>query len=343
MQLISILLTGLLGATAALVPEHAPPPPPPPPVQHLEARADANASAGCGKAPPVKPGDWMFGRTRGDREYRVWLPGGYDASRPAPLVLSYHGASGNMGSRVRQDRLSDPRFNTDHLVAYLQGARRDPSDPSSTTWQGAPGAPADDLAYTADVLDAAEAALCVDRARVYATGHSQGGGFVGRLACDDPGLARRLAAVAPVSGAFYNTAVDKEADCEPRSLRDACAVADAAGARPWRDGRGLPVLELHGGADDTISFHGGFRKGACLPAIRHWAKDWARRDRLDLKDAVVPIPGTRNGVKYVYGDGLVTLVYAGDDVGHVWMSEDRGNAGIEASAMVMEFFRKYSL
>ncbi|RYP20956.1 hypothetical protein DL765_002493 [Monosporascus sp. GIB2] len=75
-----------------------------------------------------------------------------------------------------------------------------------------------------------------------------------------------------------------------------------------------PGAELHGGAEDVISFHGGLRKGACLPAICHWAKDWARRNRLDLRDVVVPVGGTRSGVRHMYSDGLVTLVYAADDV-----------------------------
>ncbi|RYP79474.1 hypothetical protein DL770_006655 [Monosporascus sp. CRB-9-2] len=300
-----------------------------------------SASTGCGKPPPVRPGHWYSAETAGGREYRIWLPQSYDPGQPTPLILSYHGATRNIAHQIRADRLSDPAFNDDHLVAYLQGARRDAPDPRSTTWQGAPDAPegVDDVAFTAAVLDAAEALLCVDAARVYATGHSQGGGFIGaRLACD-AATSGRIAAFAPVSGAFYNASVDRASRCDPPHLENAC---EAPRTRT-QNGSRTPMLELHGGADDVISFHGGFRKGACLPAIRHWAKDWARRNRLELRDDVVPVEGTRNGVQYAYGDGLVTLVYAGDDVGHVWMSRDAGNADLDASAWIMDFFRKYSL
>ncbi|RYP01083.1 hypothetical protein DL764_006317 [Monosporascus ibericus] len=115
----------------------------------------------------------------------------------------------------------------------------------------------------------------------------------------------------------------------PEGVDDAAftaAVLDAAEALL------TPVLKLHGGADDVISFHGGFRKAACLLAIPHWAKDWEKRNGLELRDDVVPARGTRHGVQHVYGDGLVMLVYAGDDVGHVWMPRDTGNADLDASA-----------
>lgn len=130
----------------------------------------------------------------------------------------------------------------------------------------------------------------------------------------------------------YNTSINRESKCEPRSLTNQCA--------PGRSN--IPMLEMHGGGDDVISFHGGWRKDACLPALRHWAKDWARRDNLDLNPAEKSVKGAdKSALQYVYGDGLVTLLYAGDDVGHVWMTDS--NAGFEASDRVMAFFGKYHL
>lgn len=149
----------------------------------------------------------------------------------------------------------------------------------------------------------------------------------------DPKLSQRIAAFAPVAGAFYNTEITEESQCDPVTMDNPCNAGRT----------NIPILEMHGGNDQTIDFHGGWRKGACIPAIRHWTKDWAKRNNLDLNDVESSITGTDNGIKYVYGDGLVTLVKAGDDVGHVWMSVDKGNADVEASDWVMEFFRKHSL
>lgn len=49
----------------------------------------------------------------------------------------------------------------------------------------------DDIGFSAAILDDIESRYCVDTNRIYATGKSQGGGFVGVLACDDS-LSKRV-------------------------------------------------------------------------------------------------------------------------------------------------------
>ena len=56
---------------------------------------------------------------------------------------------------------------------------------------------ADDVAYVSDVIDHVSAQLCVDSARVYATGFSGGARMSSLLACK---LNTRIAAIAPVAG-----------------------------------------------------------------------------------------------------------------------------------------------
>lgn len=174
---------------------------------------------GCGQAPSVTPGDFKNYSTSAGREYRVWLPANYDSDKATPLILSYHGANRDMTHQIDLDKLTDPLFNKDHIVVYLQGKavsvaqslmisfhvansqKEDPSRPTHTTWEGAPGSSVNDIKFTNDVLDEVSGELCVDEKRIFATGKSQGGGFVGRLACDS-GLSARIAAFAPVSGAY---------------------------------------------------------------------------------------------------------------------------------------------
>ncbi|RYO92172.1 hypothetical protein DL766_003198 [Monosporascus sp. MC13-8B] len=236
-----------------------------------------SAAAGCGKAARVRLGNWYSAEIADRREYRILPPQSYDPGRPTPLILSYHGATRNKAHQIRADRLSNPAFNNDHLMTYLQGARREVPDPRSTMQQGAsdPAEGVDNVAFTAAALHAAEAFMCVEAARVYATGHSQGGGFVGaRLACDTA-RSGRIAAFAPMSGGFYNASVDRASRSDPHHRENACEA---------------PRARTENGS-------------ACLPAIRHWAKDWARRNRLDLRDGVVPVGGTRSGVQHMYGYG----------------------------------------
>lgn len=183
------------------------------------------------------------------------------------------------------------------------------------------------------MLNFAQERFCLDEKRVYATGKSQGGGFVGQLACD-AALSPRFAAFAPVSGAYYITDVDRKQDCHPENVTIPCAAPDRPG--------GVPVMAFHGGADDVIKYDGGWRGGACLPAVPHWAGAWALRDGLRAPESNHrEIPGSVNGEIIGFGEGLVTLVYDGDDVGHVWPNRD--NSAFEASNMIMDFFREHSL
>jgi poly(3-hydroxybutyrate) depolymerase len=189
-------------------------------------------------------------------------------------------------------------------------------------------------------LDALESNLCVDQARIYATGKSQGGGFVGRLACH-PVLSRRIAAFAPVSGAYYIDQLDTEADCEDPATVDI----------PCQQGRtAIPVMAFHGGDDTTIPYGGEFQT-YCLPDVRHWAEDWARRNGLDVgRVSNSSIHGSDNGMSSSWGNGLVNLVYDGDNIKHEWPSmlpnadnKGRTMAAFNASGWIMDFFGKYSL
>jgi poly(3-hydroxybutyrate) depolymerase len=130
---------------------------------------------------------------------------------------------------------------------------------------------------------------------------------VGVLACDGS-MSQRIAAFAPVSGAFYITESGKA--CKPETME----------LRPCSPGRAdVPVLAFHGLADDTIPYEGGPRKGECLPAIPHWVQAWAERDGLGTGNETSAVPGAAEGssaVRYEFGGagsqkGLVTHVMDG--------------------------------
>lgn len=162
------------------------------------------------------------------------------------------------------------------------------------TWQGTPNVETDDVGFTGAILDQLQSQYCIDRNRIFATGKSQGGGFVGVLACD-PGMSTRIAAFAPVSGAFYET--DFGATCEPLAL----ALSPCSPGR-----RDVPVLNFHGLVDDTIAYSGGPRRGGCLPQIPHWCRQWAQMDQLadvNTSSAVPGALGESTAVRYEWGSG----------------------------------------
>jgi poly(3-hydroxybutyrate) depolymerase len=213
------------------------------------------------------------------------------------------------------------------------------SSDDGTTWEGSPDATTDDIAFTSDLLDLIESEFCIDTDHVYATGKSQGGGFVGRLACDAD-LSTRFAAFAPVSGAYYNTDITKKSTCFPLNMTIPCDSARSD----------IPIIAFHGGADDTVNYFGEFRKSACLPYIPHWVKHWVSHNDLSSVPTNTSISGSKNGTIISFGDGLVKLVYDGDNIPHDWPStfynsDNKGDhlTAFNATTMIMEFFNDHSL
>ncbi|KAK9799177.1 hypothetical protein AB5N19_04738 [Seiridium cardinale] len=308
------------------------------PITVVTAEYRLNTTA-CGSPSPMTPGTFntsTIGIANLTREYGVWVPNTYDYNITSKLIFSYHGAGGNIAKQRALDGLTEPAFNEDHIVVYLQGAI---NADNATTWQGAPGAPADDITFTSALLDLMESQFCIDTKRIYATGKSQGAGFVGRLACD-PQLSTRFAAFAPVSGAYYNADITEKANCNPDSMPIPCS--------PGR--KNIPLLAFHGGADPTISYHGAFRKGACLPDIQYWVKEWAKREGVNTTASTVPITNSVDGMDYTYGNDLVKHVYDGDNVPHDWPAtfpnSDNGGQNLtsfNATTWIMGFFNKHKL
>ncbi len=295
-------------------------------------------ASGCGSAPSVATAHRTEVTLVGsDRTYLYWLPPGYNGSTATPLIFSFHGARGTAAQQADLDRLTTPIFNTDHVLVYLQSTS---SGSGETLWEVSPGVSTDDVGYTLEVLDRVLDDLCIDEGRIYATGMSQGGGMVNLLACNES-TAGRFAAYAPVSGAFYY-AEDADGQCDPDNVTFSCS--------PGREK--LPILAFQGGADDVVAYDGGHRRGGCLPNVGHWISQWAVREGLG-PDPTEQQKITNAATKYLYGDGdergLVSFVYDGKSVGHVWpatVTEDGdspGTASFNASSLIMDFFRGQKL
>jgi poly(3-hydroxybutyrate) depolymerase len=150
---------------------------------------------------------------------------------------------------------------------------------------------------------------CLDTTRIYAAGKSNGGGLTNMLACD-ANLSTKIAAFAPVSGAFYIPDSSSK-DCDPENITIPCSP----GRYP------IPMLEFHGSADCTIPYAGGPRRKECLPSIPHWVREWSRRDDFGLTNVTTQLHGG-HVQRYEYGGeqgklGIVTN-YLTDGLNHSW-------------------------
>ncbi|KAI9792650.1 MAG: hypothetical protein M1835_007711 [Candelina submexicana] len=213
-------------------------------------------------------------------------------------------------------------------------------------------ASSDDLTFTSELLNNLQSQYCIDPKKIYATGKSNGGGFVALLACD-PYLSTKIAAFAPVTGAFYDNA--PSTDCAPETAPITC--------KPGR--KDIQILEFHGSEDKTIPYSGGLntRANGCLPTIPHWVREWSKREGYGVKNITTDRPdlvskGSNKATKvtmYEYGTdakrGVVTH-FLTEGLGHTWPSKEKNDdnseknpivAGYDATPIILDFFMKWML
>ena len=233
--------------------------------------------------------------------------------------------------------LSQSNINPNAIVIYPNGINvSHPSSSSNLTailikqgyWEGAPYSTAgiDDIAFTKELLANLSTSYCLDPNRIYASGFSNGGGFVGTLACDT--IASNLfAAFGANSGAFYPGVGVDVTNCNPYNVTLTCS--------PGRLHQ--PFLEVHGNADGQIDYTGGPHDNECLPDIPYYITAWAEREGYGSANTTTDLGG--GNFEYQFGslDGYSGVVthYEVNGLGHSWW----GNS----SAIMMSFFGQWVL
>ena len=148
-------------------------------------------------AEPVRR-EWTVDGT--NREALVYAPQ-QALSNAVPAVFVFHGHGGNMGHMSRSFPVHT--LWPEALVVYMQGlpipgVLTDPEG-KKPGWQNAPGVRGDrDLKFFDAVLETLRTAYKIDEKHVFATGHSNGGGFVYLLWAERP---YAFAAFAPCAAA----------------------------------------------------------------------------------------------------------------------------------------------
>ncbi|KAM3087054.1 hypothetical protein ACMFMG_001164 [Clarireedia jacksonii] len=293
-------------------------------------------SGACSKALPAntpigQPQNISITSSNVLRSYLLVIPPLYTAQASTPVIFSFHGGNRNASEQLELDQLTSTFFNNNSIVVYPQGINK--------KWEGDPEQTQNDTQFVTDIMTSLESTYCIDSNRIYATGKSDGGGFCNTLACH-PVLSTKIAAFAPVSGAFY---IDVQ-PCTPSSVPIPCT--------PGRSK--IPMLEFHGGEDETIHYSGQRnRSNECLPTIPHWVREWAERDGLGLKNVTTEL--TNDTLVYTYGTGnetgLVTHVFD-SSIGHDWPSTELnddfrrngdGPATFNATSIILEWFQQYVL
>jgi len=224
----------------------------------------AAQASGCGRAAAAGTLTLPLVVEGRSRPVLLHLPAGYDPARAAPLLLNLHGSGGSGAGQFALSGLASAAGRHGVIVASPDGGI---AAGEGFVWN-VPGVPtvagtipgpeaANDTRYLLAVIDAAAAALCVDRTRVYATGLSGGGRMASWLACVAPD---RIAAIAPVVGLRAG-----------RARRDAPERIDADSCTPRRPVAVLAFAGLRDRTNPVAGGEGGRWGYPMADALRRWA------------------------------------------------------------------------
>lgn len=166
-----------------------------------------------------------------ERTYRLYLPLARASSPPLVLVLHGGGGSGAAMELLTQRRFNRAADRDGAVVVYPDGIDRSWNDGRDLDTQSARDN-VDDVGYLQALVARMADEFHVDRARVYATGISNGGLMSYRLACD---AAETFAAVAPVTASFSEQLGPR---CQPaRPVAVAIFNGTADPLVPWAGGK----------------------------------------------------------------------------------------------------------
>jgi polyhydroxybutyrate depolymerase len=163
-----------------------------------EPAIDGAAMVACeGKQAQPPDATWMIQVGSRMRVARVHVPATYDPATRTPLVVDLHGRTQTAIAQARLSAATTLADSEGFIVIQPESATSPTSWNAGTCCDPATTNQLDDVGFVRALLDEAEARLCIDTARVYAQGMSNGGYLSHRLGCE---LADRFAAIGPVAG-----------------------------------------------------------------------------------------------------------------------------------------------
>jgi poly(3-hydroxybutyrate) depolymerase len=128
------------------------------------------------------------------RTYWLYVPLGYNGSKPVPLVVMLHGAGGNGHEADSMSGWSILAESEGFIAVFPDGGVWNIYD-----WNGIGR---DDAGFLMAVINKVKADYLIDESRIYMTGHSMGAGMTITFAFK---YANVLAAIAPASGPWLNS------------------------------------------------------------------------------------------------------------------------------------------
>ncbi|WP_322817592.1 PHB depolymerase family esterase [Tepidiforma sp.] len=297
---------------SALAPSPTPTPSPQPTLR---------GTPGCGRALPadLKPGETVSRVIQSANRTRTYLayvpPAAGPASAPMALVLNFHGYGSNGAQQHIYAGLVPIAEREGFVVVSPNGL--------DNAWLLTAGL--DDIQFVRDLVATLGQELCLDPARVYATGMSNGGFMSTTLACRAGDL---VAAIAPVAG--------------ESSPGPACGS------------RAVPMIVFHGTGDAVVPYQpgpiqAGVFTGTPFAGVASVLRAWADRNGCSAGEPVETRVAD-DVVAVEYQDCTAPVVhYRIEGGGHTWPGAvavprlGKTTTSISASEVMWAFFVEHPL
>ncbi|ELZ22993.1 extracellular catalytic domain type 1 short-chain-length polyhydroxyalkanoate depolymerase [Natrinema limicola] len=313
-------------------------------------RAVRSGDERTGSEPGSAAGEFR-GSDHDGRSYRLYVPPGYDADEPVPLLVFLHGCRQTPAAFAAETGMNEVAADETFLVAYPKQSRvGNPlrcwnwyDDTEATRGSG-------ELAWLADLTRSVTAKFAVDEDRVYVAGLSAGGSMAARAIVEYADL---FAAAGVHSGPAYDavgsalSALSQMYRGDGRKGRKAGIEAhEAMGDRA----RAIPTIVFHGTDDDVVDVTNARQLTEGTLRASHLGVD-GDEETLEVDPDRVKT-GTSGPYEYTrrqYRDATGTLVveeWIVDGMGHAWSGgspDGRFTApdGPDASRLLWEFVSEY--
>ncbi|OUU49805.1 MAG: hypothetical protein CBC28_00270 [Flavobacteriaceae bacterium TMED68] len=248
-----------------------------------------------------------------NREYVLYVPDSYDGSFSVPVVLNFHGFSGDAYQYMNEADMRRLAEAETFILIYPQGLDLD----GEPHWNACPNggdnkSDIDDFGFIETLVEEVSSNYNIDLERIYAVGYSNGGMMAYGLANHKSEL---IAAVASVSGAML--------DCTGPTSHP------------------MPVIHLHGTDDFDLPYNGNNYYNSVQNTLDYWTNfNNTNSEPIVNFDNI----GEIEIEHYIYNNGNNSVSvehykYIGGD--HLWfMSSFQGQ---NTSELVWNFLSRYDL
>lgn len=252
------------------------------------------------------------------RDYILYVPSGYNAGTPTPLVINMHGYTSNASQQMLYADFNSDADTAGYIVVYPNGI--------NNAWNSGFNFPyesgVDDVGFLNALIDTIANDYNIDECRIHATGMSNGGYMSYRLACE---LYDRIASIASVTGSM---SVGMTTHCDI--------------TRP------VAVMQIHGTADPTVPYNGGTGSTSVEENLQYWKnKNSCQGDSVVTNLPDIVSDGTT--VTKIYqgncAESTEVIIFRVNNGGHTWPDAviDIGTTtkDINANSEIIQFFNKH--